>query len=132
MEENNTKPILLFGFPFWVARVLFWFGFISIIIMAFRHEARQYVAIAMAFCIVSYVLQRKYQSAIISGVSFSIFWWVFIEWGVKGSLIASLIFLPIVCIMTYFQIKKLKTTNPEQYDKLLKAIGLRAKDNSKI
>lgn len=130
--KNNTKPILLFGFPFWVARVLFWIGFIAIIVMAMKHEARQYVAIGMSLCIVSYILQKKFKPALTSAITFSIFWWVFLEWGVKGSLIASLIFMPVVCIMMYFQLKKMKTTNPEQYDKLLKSIGLRTKDKSKI
>jgi hypothetical protein len=118
-QKTNSKTILLFGFPFWVQSVVFWVGFISIIVMGFMHEARQYVAIGVALCIVSLILRRKWFNAIFSGITFSILWWTFLTWGVKGSMIASLIYLPVVLGIVVYQIMKIKKEKPEEFEKLI-------------
>ena len=124
MKFNNQEQTLLFGFPFWVQSVVFWIGFISIIVMSSMHEAREYIAIGVAMCIASLVLRRKWGSAIFSGITFSIFWWVLLTWGVKGSMIASLIYLPIVIGIVAYQIIKLKKEKPEEFEKLMKLMRL--------
>ena len=122
---NKQEKTLLFGFPFWVQSALFWLGFISIIVMSIMHETREYIAFGVAFCIASLVLRRKWFNAVFSGVTFSVLWWVFLTWGIKGSMIASLIFLPVIFGILVYQIIKMKKTHPEQYEKLLKLMGIR-------
>lgn len=87
------------------ATPIVWIAWILIILFAFLKANRNLYYIPIALIILSHILKKKYFEAIVSGITTTILFFIWFEYGIKWSAIASLIMLPILFLIYFIRVK---------------------------